>query len=150
MYLLEELQTKLNQYLTTSLTSLQKLALNRLFENFFCMFSYIHFSKTQSFTLILLIITFYLTSITKAFQVLSILVMRKLAILLLILQDYIMISEMSLLHLYMNSTVHLFLIMIHYSFIVLLPFINTVLYYIILFITLSQRMNSNSLQAQNS
>ncbi len=30
------------------------------------MFSYIHFSKTQSFTLILLIITFYLTSITKS------------------------------------------------------------------------------------
>ncbi|MBJ8203357.1 aminoglycoside phosphotransferase family protein [Bacillus cereus] len=31
----KELQTKLNQYLTTNLTSLQKLALNRLFENFF-------------------------------------------------------------------------------------------------------------------
>ncbi|MET7017131.1 aminoglycoside phosphotransferase family protein [Bacillus mycoides] len=31
----KELQTKLNQYLTNSLTSLQKSALNRLFENFF-------------------------------------------------------------------------------------------------------------------
>ena len=31
----KELQTKLNQYLTNNLTSLQKLALNRLFENFF-------------------------------------------------------------------------------------------------------------------
>ncbi|AIW86233.1 aminoglycoside phosphotransferase family protein [Bacillus mycoides] len=31
----KELQTKLNQYFTNSLTSLQKSALNRLFENFF-------------------------------------------------------------------------------------------------------------------
>ncbi|EJS12521.1 aminoglycoside phosphotransferase family protein [Bacillus mycoides] len=31
----KELQTKLNQYLTNNLTSLQKSALNRLFENFF-------------------------------------------------------------------------------------------------------------------
>ncbi|MFL0491240.1 MULTISPECIES: aminoglycoside phosphotransferase family protein [Bacillus] len=31
----KELQTKLNQYVTNNLTSLQKLALNRLFENFF-------------------------------------------------------------------------------------------------------------------
>ena len=31
----KELQTKLNQYVTNSLTSSQKLSLNRLFENFF-------------------------------------------------------------------------------------------------------------------
>ncbi|PIE95733.1 aminoglycoside phosphotransferase family protein [Bacillus fungorum] len=31
----KELQTKLNQYVTNSLTSFQKLSLNRLFENFF-------------------------------------------------------------------------------------------------------------------
>ena len=42
----KELQTKLNQYLTTSLTSLQKLALNRLFENFFACLATSTFQNT--------------------------------------------------------------------------------------------------------
>ncbi|WP_212935446.1 aminoglycoside phosphotransferase family protein [Bacillus hominis] len=41
----KELQTKLNQYVTNSLTSFQKSALNRLFENFF---SYIATSTFQN------------------------------------------------------------------------------------------------------
>ncbi|EEM97315.1 aminoglycoside phosphotransferase family protein [Bacillus thuringiensis] len=42
----KELQTKLNQYLTTNLTSLQKLALNRLFENFFACLATSTFQNT--------------------------------------------------------------------------------------------------------
>ncbi|MED3465711.1 aminoglycoside phosphotransferase family protein [Bacillus thuringiensis] len=42
----KELQIKLNQYLTTNLTSLQKLALNRLFENFFACLATSTFQNT--------------------------------------------------------------------------------------------------------
>ena len=57
----KELQTKLNQYFTNSLTSLQKSALNRLFENFFTCIAKSTF-KIQSSMLTLHIITFYLTT----------------------------------------------------------------------------------------
>jgi aminoglycoside 2''-phosphotransferase len=42
----KELQTKLNQYLTNNLTSLQKSALNRLFENFFACIATSTFQNT--------------------------------------------------------------------------------------------------------
>ncbi|MDR4985554.1 aminoglycoside phosphotransferase [Bacillus cereus] len=42
----KELQTKLNQYVTNNLTSLQKLALHRLFENFFACIATSTFQNT--------------------------------------------------------------------------------------------------------
>ncbi len=125
-------------------TSLQKSALHHLFENFFACIATSTFQNTIIHADFLHIITFYLISRARVFQGLSILVMLKLEILPLILPGSIMISDVNLLHLYTNNTVQLFLTTIHYSFTVSLVFINTALYYIILFITLKQRMRLNS------
>ena len=126
----KELQTKLNEYVTNSLTSFQKSTLNRLFENFFACLAT---SKFQN-TIIHADFTHHHILFDKQNKTISgiiDLVMLKLEILPLTLLGYMMISDMNLLHQYMNNTVHLLHTMIHYSLTVSQIFINTVLYYII-------------------
>lgn len=126
----KELQTKLNQYVTNSLTSSQKLSLNRLFENFFTCID----TSTFQNTLIHADFTHHHILFDNQNKTVSGIIDfgdAQIGDPPLTLLGYIMILDVNLLHQCMNNTARLFLITIHYSFTASLPFINTALYYII-------------------